>query len=147
MQPFLKGSLKEFEFLAGGAQTGEHRTSAGRHGPDLPDSPGASPHSAARPGSQSLGTAADKQSHFQEGEFIQKNPSGCAGRPLGEAVTGAWAGAKPQQSPLRAEPGWGLHHSAPSPAPRSPSMEQGWLSSRERCGIHAGSSQCASPLK
>lgn len=30
-------------------------------------------------------------------------------------------------------------------APRSPSMEQGWVSSTEGCGIHARSSQCAKP--
>lgn len=41
---------------------------------------------------------------------------------------------------------WGLHHSAPSPAPPSPSMEQGWVSSTQGCGIHAGSSPKRTPL-
>lgn len=106
MQPFIKASLKEFLILGSRSTEREHRTRAGRHGTDLLPQ-------EHHPTLQQ-GEGARALEHQQTSRVISKKESlskktpvavqeGRPGR-LREAVTGAWAGAKPHHSPQRAQP-------------------------------------------
>lgn len=128
MQPFIKGSLKEYEFLAGGAQTGEHGTDtaqssliAQEHLPTLQQGQGARALQQQQSRVISKKESLSKKPQWLCRKATQRGPY----RSLG------WSQTPAEPSESRAVVG--LHHSAPSPAPRSPSMEQGWLSSRDPC--------------